>query len=321
MQIVLQPCGGQASRQRFADTIKSGVAMSLIKQHLSNEKFEELQRVAGTDKLMVWGFTPAKASVWRALTVGDKAAFCGASKAFFVGDVCYKTFSAELGLALWGRDDNGAVWDRLYFMTSGQDTDIPTGTLTRALGYDRLTVVQGALIREATPEAIQLLPAPEIVDAYTELVVLESASGENTTSPQTFNPASVDDARKRALRAIVQRQGQPQFRDTVLKAYGYRCAITGCDAVQALEAAHIVGYNGPDTNHVSNGLLLRADIHTLFDLRLLAVDTQSMSLVVAPGMVRTVYGQLAGRPLRLPQNVASRPSVEALDSHRANVGW
>ncbi len=104
-----------------------------------------------------------------------------------------------------------------------------------------------------------------------------------------------------------------------LKAYGYRCAITGCDAVQALEAAHIVGYNGPDTNHVSNGLLLRADIHTLFDLKLLAVDTQSMSVVVAPSLAGTVYGELVGKTLRVPADDASRPSRAALDQHRNDL--
>ena len=87
-----------------------------------------------------------------------------------------------------------------------------------------------------------------------------------------------------------------------------------------LEAAHITPYLGPNTNHPSNGLLLRADIHTLFDLGLLTIDSASMSVVLAPSLTGTDYGRLAGTLLRLPDNVAVRPSVTALDQHRLWAG-
>ena len=50
-----------------------------------------------------------------------------------------------------------------------------------------------------------------------------------------------------------------------MDAYGGRCAITGYDVEEALQAAHIVPYLGPQSNTVNNGLLLRADVHNLFD--------------------------------------------------------
>ncbi len=50
-----------------------------------------------------------------------------------------------------------------------------------------------------------------------------------------------------------------------MDAYGGRCAVTNCDIEDVLEAAHISPYNGPSTDQVYNGLLLRTDIHTLFD--------------------------------------------------------
>ncbi len=49
----------------------------------------------------------------------------------------------------------------------------------------------------------------------------------------------------------------------LLKAYSGRCAVTGCDAEPALEAAHLRPYKGPESNTAANGLLLRSDIHTL----------------------------------------------------------
>ncbi|SRR6266540_693526 len=119
------------------------------------------------------------------------------------------------------------------------------------------------------------------------------------------------------LASIVRRRGQPEFRQRLLNAYARKCAISGCDAVEALEAAHIIAYRGPETNHPTNGILLRTDLHTLFDLGLLAVDTSTMAVVVAPELARTSYGEFAGRVLSLPSSPDLRPSRKALDQHRA----
>jgi hypothetical protein len=57
----------------------------------------------------------------------------------------------------------------------------------------------------------------------------------------------------------------------------------------ALEAAHITPYLGPHTNHPSNGLLLRADIHTLWDLGLIAINPQNMQIVIGPELKGSEY--------------------------------
>jgi predicted restriction endonuclease len=93
--------------------------------------------------------------------------------------------------------------------------------------------------------------------------------------------------------------------------------MTEYDAEPALEAAHIVPYRGPQTNHPANGLLLRADMHDLFDLGLVAVDTDTMTLRLAVELVGTKYESYEGKRLVLPSDEAIMPSIEALDMHRA----
>ena len=115
-----------------------------------------------------------------------------------------------------------------------------------------------------------------------------------------FDPSGIEDARSRVLSSIVRRQGQPKFRQTLLMAYEGKCAVTGCDAIEALEAAHIIPFRGEDTNSVRNGLLLRADVHTLFDRGSIAVDTSDYTILVSESIRKTVYGRLAGQPLRQP---------------------
>lgn len=127
-----------------------------------------------------------------------------------------------------------------------------------------------------------------------------------------FSLVSLKDEREKKLREIVERRGQPDFRNKLIAAYGGRCAVTGCDAVAALEAAHIVPYTGPQSHHVTNGLLLRADIHTLFDLDLIGINPESLTISVATAIKVTMYADLQGQKIVLPVNAADIPNHEAL---------
>lgn len=131
-----------------------------------------------------------------------------------------------------------------------------------------------------------------------------------------FDPNRVEDARQRTLAEVRRRQGQPRFRRILLQAYEGRCAMSDYDAEPALEAAHILSYRGPGSNHPANGLLLRADLHDLFDLGLVAVDTDTMKLMAADTLRGTMYEFLSDRRLRLPRSRELRPSIEALDRQR-----
>lgn len=135
-----------------------------------------------------------------------------------------------------------------------------------------------------------------------------------------FDPTGIEDARERILSSIVRRRGQSSFRNLLLSAYQGRCAVTGCALEAVLEAAHIIPYKGVQTNHVGNGLLLRGDWHTLFDLRLVTVDPETMRLLLSPKLAGTGYDGLHGESLRLPDNPANWPSKEALKQHRQESG-
>jgi hypothetical protein len=82
-----------------------------------------------------------------------------------------------------------------------------------------------------------------------------------------------------------------------------------------LEAAHIRPYKGDLTNQIGNGLLLRADIHTLFDLYLITVNPDTMQIRIAPELIDTTYDELEGRHLELPLNPTLHPRVDLLKLH------
>lgn len=137
------------------------------------------------------------------------------------------------------------------------------------------------------------------------------------TEPQVepFDPVSQEDARQRVLAAVVRRRGQRKFRAGLLRVYGGKCAISGCAVEAILEAAHVTPYLGPDTNALSNGILLRADLHTLWDLGLIAIEPRSMRLWISPSLAGSEYVQFEGRVPLKPTNKTEQLATLALQQH------
>jgi hypothetical protein len=128
-----------------------------------------------------------------------------------------------------------------------------------------------------------------------------------------FDPVGIIDARERVTRGIKARRGRKSFRDALIAVYGGRCAITGCGVQDVLEAAHITPYLGSETNHVTNGLLLRADLHTLLDCGLIAIDPTTRKVILAPPLRSSAdYAHLHGQPLRCASPKSASPSLKAL---------
>lgn len=90
------------------------------------------------------------------------------------------------------------------------------------------------------------------------------------------------DSSSRTLRHVRERPGQIEFRKTLLLAYDGRCCITGCSVREALEAAHIDSFSGQPSDTAQNGLLIRRDLHALFDAGLLAVEPKTLLVHFAP---------------------------------------
>ena len=121
---------------------------------------------------------------------------------------------------------------------------------------------------------------------------------------------------------VTPRLGQGSFRFLVRDAYQDRCAITGVSVVHALEAAHIRPYHKNGQHEVGNGLLLRRDIHRLFDLGYLTV-TPSYKIKVSPSIRQESgtedYSTLNGRLLSMPKKVNHHPNPEMLAWHNDKV--
>lgn len=123
------------------------------------------------------------------------------------------------------------------------------------------------------------------------LVYPEADEGDD----RPYDPNHAD-SRTEALRNVRLRRGQQAFRQALLERHGRRCVISGCAVEEVLEAAHILPYRGQEDHHPTNGLLLRADLHTLFDLDLIGIEPASKSIRLHPALV-SEYGVYENRRL------------------------
>lgn len=140
-----------------------------------------------------------------------------------------------------------------------------------------------------------------------------------TSAPAWFlddsDPLMWRDERLTRLGVGVVRESQGRFRELLLDAYAGACAVTLYDARPALDGAHILPFMGRPSDTARNGLLLRSDIHRLFDRYLLTVDTSSMTAVVSTRLEQTRYSELHGTELSLPKDERLWPSARHLQMH------
>lgn len=145
------------------------------------------------------------------------------------------------------------------------------------------------------------------------------SASERAEQAGEFEVVSEIDARERTLTNIVRRRGQPKFRKALLNAYKGMCAVTGCAVPEVLEAAHVRWYAGEHTNVVTNGLLLRSDVHALFDLGKISIDPTTLLIQVSPTLKGTEYEYLDGKRLRNPSPQALCPTPASLEWHYQNI--
>ena len=156
--------------------------------------------------------------------------------------------------------------------------------------------------------------------------VYERALAAIPKPPREFfeRPSDIDDSEMFGLPTLIkQRIGQGGFRILVTDLYDRRCSVTGERTLPVLEAAHILPVSRGGIHSPDNGLLLRSDIHTLFDLGYVTID-QRNRFQVSPKLRKEwsngkIYYDLHGESISLPKQAEMWPSREFLRRHNDEV--
>lgn len=205
----------------------------------------------------------------------------------------------------------------IAFVAHYEKTFVPEPTVVLA---DRLREAwlhprdQAAIRKLSLKRLLSALPqaASVIVEAIARLGAspIEHMSASDAEEPETpgYRPSD-GDSRPNVLREIKARRGQRAFRNALRLRYGDQCQVSRNELLELLEAAHIQPYRGDEDNHPDNGLLLRADLHTLFDLDLLGIEPERRLVRLHPLAVEHGFEELDGVELACERG---RPSMAAL---------
>jgi hypothetical protein len=268
---------------------------------------QDVRRILGAPKAVYWVYHPQSG-----LFGPNK--FCG-----FVG----MTFSQDRAFKKGRKQSGGRTKERHRGVTGGAAKDAIEAALQKQYGEN------SALHNPLRDWALRILgddPFKKDRAQKWKFITLDQPVQPNRGDPthrlrseegEQPYPATAGgytpiegDYRHRVERQICERRGQQAFRDALRERYGDRCLLTGCEVLAVLEAAHINPYRGSMDHHPENGLLLRSDIHTLFDLDLLGIKPDSMQVELHPS-VMAEYGALTGRALGCSTD--NRPSRAALE--------
>lgn len=169
--------------------------------------------------------------------------------------------------------------------------------------YDTQTLVGARLYRQVQDRLNSLAMKNKMADMIRE---------ENTNN------------RYGSEQIIYPRIGQGAFKVLVTEAYHRRCAISGEKTLPVLEAAHIKPYSQEGPHRISNGLLLRRDLHALFDRGYITIG-EDLHIEVSKrikedyGNGREYYAFHGKKLVAIPDHVHERPDPQFLRWHNENV--
>ena len=336
-KIFIAPIDNESDQADLDRSIVNAVERQLIIDSFSDASYPELIDIERRGRgFYTWGLRtePGNVEEWFQMGVGDFVLLSYDGVYRHYGKVLGRYENSRAAAAIWNdaghsADEHERVRDLLFFITEPISLSLPCNDLSDYLPvrYDRFQRVPDEYIAKILTdfESVERFFRRRLLNTGVGGPVIDMSgiiqmSEREQVVLNTFDPESSKNGRAMTVETIIKRRGRPEFRKQLLAAYEDQCAITGCNATDALEATYITPFRGAYTHDTSNGILLRSDLHTLFDLGKIAVDTRTMTIVLADELLRSTYRILINRPLHFPRDETQRPSTEGLDLHRRLAG-
>jgi hypothetical protein len=333
-KIFVAPADSANDQANLERSIANPVARQLVIQNFSDATYPELIDIERRSRgFYAWGLRnePGNMEHWFQMGIGDTVLLSYEGAYRHYGKVLGRYENRRAAKAIWGNpDDPDGVCELLCFLTEPIPLSLSHEDLEDYLAGEWNE------FQEVPEETITRIETDfESVDRFLRHRLLNTNAGgpvldmsgivrlseREQQRLKAFDADGTTDRRAMIIDSIITRRGRPEFRQKLLDVYEHQCAITGCNADDALEAAYIIPHRGDHTHEPSNGILLRSDLHTLFDLGKIAVDTRTMTIILAEDLtLNSSYRILTNRPLRFPKDESQRPSTEALDLHRTLAG-
>lgn len=332
-KIFVAPADSPQDQKDLERSVANPVERKVIISNFSDATYPELIDIERRGRgFYAWGLPAGSENVekWFQMGVGDFVLISYKGAYRYYAKVLGRYNNARAAQAVWGSEkDAEGTRELMFFLTEPIVIGLELDELTDYFpaSYANFLQIDDEVMDrvEADFRTIERFFRHRLLSTGAGGPMLDMSGIIQITEREqarlhAFDPENSKDGRAKVIEAVTRRRGHPTLRQNLLAAYEYQCAVTGFNAIDTLEVAYIIPYRGKYTQHSSNGILLRADLHTLFDLGKIAVDTRTMTIILADDLRESSYRILSGRPLRYPKEESQRPSTEGLDLHRRLVG-
>lgn len=332
-RIFIAPANFATDQADLDRSIAHAVDRNKIIQNFSDATYPELIDIERQGRgFYAWGLRadPQDLEHWFQMGVGDFVLVSFKGEYRYYSRVLGRYENVSAAQAIWGKSSAPEhVREFLFFLTEPIPVSLAHEDLSDYLdiGLDHFHQVSDESmerIGEDFDSVAQFLRRRllnlDVGGPILDMSGIMRLSERDQARLQAYDPESSKDGRIKIIETIIKRRGQAGFRKKLMVAYGQQCAFTGSNAADTLEATYVIPYRGEYTHDLSNGLLLRSDLHTLFDLGRIAVDTRTMTIVINDDLLNSSYRILANQPLRFPEKATDRPAKEGLDLHRQLAG-
>jgi hypothetical protein len=208
-------------------------------------------------------------------------------------------------------------------LNGGQNSILTPGMVEHAI--ERLQQVgqvhRGDLMNSVAKECALIRFHPNVLwDEQSQNIFWRRVIATSQSSIEEAIQEAPEDEFERILVAVNQRRFQSVFRQNLMTIYQSTCVISDNDCSQTLEAAHIFPHATSRNNDTQNGLLLRADLHILFDRGLLLIHPINLTVHLSPAVQQHEYTQYEGKVIR-NRTDGRRPDQNLLQLKWNSVDW
>lgn len=160
--------------------------------------------------------------------------------------------------------------------------------------------------------AVNHEPSTPVMIVWDLIKTIGEKETDEVIKEVVLNSEAPNDVLKKVVSALRRvRDGQKKLKDGLIKLYDGCCCITGSSVEEVLIACHIEPHNVRGNNQSTNGLLMRADLHNLFDANLIGIEPDTLKVRIGNKLRGSEYEYLDGVVLRRRRD-GTRPDREAL---------
>lgn len=159
---------------------------------------------------------------------------------------------------------------------------------------------------------IQLLPRLDWDFEQKKILINETNFESNR---KQIEEAASDDEYKKVERNLRLRRGQNKLRNNLLLLYNNTCCISNLKIKELLHACHLLPHSTTGLNITTNAILLRSDLHDLFDAHLIGIHPKKFEIHTNNILIGTEYNEFNGKPL------LQRKDRKSLDLYSLEFRW